>query len=324
MNAAVPLRTPDFSNAQLALIRKTVAADTNQDEFELFVHTARHLRLDPLRRQIYAFVYNKGDAKKRRMSIITGIDGFRTIAERTGNYRPDEDEPAFEIDAAAKGQANPAGIIKATVRVFKHSHGAWHKVTASAYWEEYAPLKEGWTETVQVQNGTWPDGNPKMVTKPAPGAERTLTLDTSGQWGKMPRVMLAKVAEALALRKAWPDDFSNVYAAEEVDRSRTAEMTAWEAAEAGSTEKRLEQIGQGQTILFQFDPTGPLEPVAVGKIADRVAEFIEKNREEVSAIGLFESRNRHSLRDFWARSPGDALEVKRLIEGAMRAAEQVA
>jgi len=67
MNAVVPLRTPDFSNAQLALIRKTVAADTNQDEFELFVHTARHLRLDPLRRQIYAFVYNKNDAKKRKM-----------------------------------------------------------------------------------------------------------------------------------------------------------------------------------------------------------------------------------------------------------------
>ena len=324
MNAVVPLRTPDFSNAQLALIRKTVAADTNQDEFELFVHTARHLRLDPLRRQIYAFVYNKDKPAKRRMSIITGIDGFRTIAERTGNYRPDEDEPALEIDATAKSPANPAGIVKATVRVFKHSHGAWHKVTASAYWEEYAPLKEGWTDTVQVQNGTWPDGNPKMVTKPAPGAERTLTLDTSGQWGKMPRVMLAKVAEALALRKAWPDDFSNVYAAEEVDRSRAAEMTAWEAAEAGSTEKRLEQIGQGQTILFQFDPTGPLEPVAIGKIADRVAEFVERNKEEVSAIGLFESRNRHSLRDFWARSPGDALEVKKLIEGAMRGAEQVA
>lgn len=317
MNAIVQLRPMDFSNQQLALIRKTVAADTNQDEFDLFCHTARHLRLDPLRRQIYAFVYNKDKPAKRKMSIITGIDGFRTIAERTGNYRPDEDEPTIEMDAEAKCPSNPAGIIKATVRVFKHSHGAWHKVTASAYWEEYAPLKEGWTETVQVQNGTWPDGNPKMVTKPAPGAERTLTLDTSGQWGKMPRVMLAKVAEALALRKAWPDDFSNVYAAEEVDRSRAAEMTAWEAAEAGSTEKRLEQIGQGQTILFQFDPTGPLEPVPLGKIADRVADFVQQHSDEVSAIGLFESRNRHALRDFWARQPGDALEVKKLIEGAM-------
>lgn len=318
MNAVVPLRSLDFTNNQLALIRKTVAADTNQDEFELFVHTAKHLRLDPLRRQIYAFVYNKDKPAKRRMSIITGIDGFRTIADRTGCYRPDEEEPTFETDPAAKGPANPAGIIKATVRVWKHSHGDWHKVTALAFWEEYAPLKEGWSDTIQEQNGTWPDGNPKMITKPAPGAERTLTLDTSGQWGKMPRVMLAKVAEALALRKAWPDDFSNVYAAEEVDRSRAQDMTAWEAAEAGATEKRLQQIGQGQTILFQFDPTGPLEPVPLGKIADRVAEFVRNNRDEVSAIGLFESRNRHALREFWGRQPGDALEVKRILENAMK------
>lgn len=322
MNAIVQLRPMEFTNQQLALIRKTVAADTNQDEFDLFCHTARHLRLDPLRRQIYAFVYNKDKPAKRRMSIITGIDGFRTIAERTGNYRPDEDEPTFEIDAEARGPANPAGIIKATVRVWKYSHGEWHKVTASAYWEEYAPLKEGWSETIQEQIGTWPDGNPKMATKPAPGAVRTVTLDTSGQWGKMPRVMLAKVAEALALRKAWPDDFSNVYADEEVDRSRAAEMTAWEAAEAGSTEKRLAQIGQGQTILFQFDPAGPLEPVSLGKVADRIAEFVDRNREEVSAIGLFESRNRHALRDFWARSPGDALEVKKLMESALLGGEQ--
>lgn len=323
MNAVVNLRPVDFTNAQLALIRKTVAADTNQDEFELFVHTAKHLRLDPLRRQIYAFVYSKNDADKRKMSIIVAIDGFRAIADRTGAYRPDEDEPTIEIDEAAKNpDTNPIGIVKATVRVWKHSHGAWHKVTASAYWDEYAPIKQSADEFEWRDTGeTWPDtGKPKK--KKVPIGEVRAKLDTSGQWGKMPRLMLAKVAEALALRKAWPDDFSAVYAAEEVDRSRAEEIGAWEAAEAGATEKRLAQIGQGQTILFQFDPTGPLEPVPLGKIADRVAEFVEKNRDEVSAIGLFESRNRHALRDFWARHPGDALEVKKMIEQAMAVAQE--
>ncbi|AZO77520.1 MULTISPECIES: phage recombination protein Bet [unclassified Bosea (in: a-proteobacteria)] len=301
MNAVVPMRSLDFSNNQLALIRKTVAADTNQDEFELFVHTAKHLRLDPLRRQIYAFVFSKDKPDKRRMSIIVAIDGFRAIADRTGCYRPDEDEPTFEIDPALKSATNLIGLVKATVRVWKHSHGDWHKVTASAYWDEYAPIKDEW--------GEGEDGRRRKTGKQA--------LDQTGNWPKMPRLMLAKVAEALALRKAWPDDFSNVYAAEEVDRSRAQDMTAWEAADAGATEKRLAQIGQGQTILFQFDPTGPLEPVPLGKIADRVAEFVQNNRDEVSAIGLFESRNRHALRDFWARQPGDALDVKRMLEGAM-------
>ncbi len=256
---------------------------------------------DPLRRQIYAFVFSKDRPDKRRMSIIVAIDGFRAIADRTGCYRPDEDEPTFEIDPAQKSATNPIGLVKATVRVWKHSHGDWHKVTASAYWDEYAPIKDEWAEGE--------DGRRRKTGKQ--------TLDQTGNWPKMPRLMLAKVAEALALRKAWPDDFSNVYAAEEVDRSRAQDVTAWEAAEAGATEKRLAQIGQGQTILFQFDPTGPLEPVPLGKIADRVAEFVQNNRDEVSAIGLFESRNRHALRDFWARQPGDALEVKKLLEGAM-------
>lgn len=325
MNAVVSLRPADFSNAQLALIRKTVAADTNQDEFDLFVHTARHLRLDPLRRQIYAFVFSKTDAEKRRMSIIVAIDGFRAIADRTGAYRPDEDEPTYEIDPAAiNPDTNPIGLVKATVRVWKHSHGAWHKVTASAYWDEYAPIKRSADDYEWVDTGeTWPDsGKPKK--KKVPIGDVRAKLDTTGNWGKMPRLMLAKVAEALALRKAWPDDFSNVYAAEEVDRSRAAEITAWEAAEAGSAEKRLAAIGQGQSIMFQFEPEGQLEPVPVGQVADRVAAFIDRNREEVSAIGLFESRNRHSLREFWARSPGDALEVKKMMEGAMRGAEQVA
>ncbi|WP_142112080.1 recombinase RecT [Bosea sp. AK1] len=75
--------------------------------------------------------------------------------------------------------------------------------------------------------------------KKKPIGEVRAKLDTSGQWGKMPRLMLAKVAEALALRKAWPDDFSNVYAAEEVDRSRAAEMTAWEGEALHCIERAL-------------------------------------------------------------------------------------
>lgn len=146
-----PAITPVAYNASaLALIRRTVAADCNDDEFSMFIHMARALQLDPLRRQIYAFVFSKKDADKRRMSIITGIDGFRAIAERTRNYRPDEDEPTFEVDPEAKGQNNPVGLVKATVRVFKFSHGDWHKVTASAHWDEFTPLKDEWEEDQQT------------------------------------------------------------------------------------------------------------------------------------------------------------------------------
>ncbi len=289
-----------FTPTELSLIRRTVAADTNADEFELFIHTARHLRLDPLRKQVYAFVFSKDKPDKRRMSIITAIDGFRAIADRTCCYRPDDDEPVYEIDPMMKSEVNPIGLVKAVVRVFKFSHGEWHKVTASAYWDEYAPIKEEWA--------SGEDGRRRPTGKS--------TLDTSGNWGKMPRLMLAKVAEALALRKAWPDDFAGVYAAEEMDRAKAVDGPAWEAADQAEEEKRLARIGGKNAVMFQFEATGTLEPVPVGQIADRIADFIEKNSEEVSVIGDFERRNQHALREFWAKAPSDALEVKKLFERA--------
>lgn len=307
-----------FDARQMALIRRTVAADTNDDEFNQFAWTARHLNLDPLRRQIYAFVYNKTSPQKRRMSIIVAIDGFRTIADRTGAYRPDEEEPTYEIDPDLKGPANPAGLVKATVRVWKFAHGAWHKVTASAYWEEYAPLTQQWSEVVRRDTGqTWPDGKPKFDVQPAEGATQIWKLDTSGNWGKMPRLMLAKVAEALALRKAWPDDLGNVYAAEEVDRTRATDMLPSEAAADGAAQDRLERIGAGKAILTSWEPTAALENVPVGQFADRALAFIRQHRDEPSAIAGWKARNTEGLRLFWGHAPGDALELKKALEKAL-------
>jgi hypothetical protein len=41
-----------YNPRDLALIRRTVASDTTDDEFALFIHWARGLRLDPLRRRM--------------------------------------------------------------------------------------------------------------------------------------------------------------------------------------------------------------------------------------------------------------------------------
>jgi len=276
----------------LALIRRTVAADTNDDEFSIFINMARALRLDPLRRQIYAMVFSKKDAEKRRMSLIVGIDGFRTIAERTGNYRPDEDEPTYEFNETVRGPLNPTGLIKATVRVYKFSHGEWHKITASAYWEEYAPIKDEWVNREKTG---------KQI------------LDTSGQWGKMPRVMLAKVAEALALRKGWPDDFSSVYSEEEMDRSRLMDVTPIEAIQQHEIAERQAKIG-GPAITIDWLDGQTLEGVPVGQFAERAMDWIEKS--DATEVAIWADRNRHSLNEFWAHNKTDAIEIKKRTEKA--------
>ncbi|MDF2813073.1 MAG: phage recombination protein Bet, partial [Microvirga sp.] len=117
-------------------------------------------------------------------------------------------------------------------------------------------------------------------------------------------------------RKAWPDDFANVYASEEIDRSRMADMLPSDAASAGAAEERLERIGGGHTILIDWMDNQPLCAVPVGSFADRVMEFLRANAEEPSAVNFWANRNRHALREFWARSPGDALDLKKHIEKA--------
>ena len=289
----------ELNNSALALIRRTVAADTTDDEFNLFISYCTSLKLDPRRRQIYALVYNKNNPQKRKMSIIVAIDGFRSIAARSGCYRPDEDEPRFEIDPEQKGPANPLGLVKAVVKVWQFAHGDWHPVSAVAYWDEYAPVKEEWAQGE--------DGQRRPTGKREP----------DGKWKTMPRLMLSKVAEALALRKAWPDDFSGVYAEEEVDRSKVVELSASEAAAAGATQERMERIGGGHRILIDWLDNRPLDAVPVGSLADRIFAFIKDHAEEPSQILFFQERNRVGLKEFWAQSPGDALEVKKALEVAV-------
>ena len=152
-----------YNPRDLALIRRTVASDTTDDEFALFIHWARSLRLDPLRRQVHAFVFHKQDQKKRRLSLVTSIEGFRAIAARTGNYRPDENEPAFIIDDALKTDTNPAGLVSCSVRVWQYAHGQWFPIMGVARWDEFAPIKTVWVDNQPTdrkaldKSGRWAD-----------------------------------------------------------------------------------------------------------------------------------------------------------------------
>src|SRR5690606_35219567 len=119
--------------------------DTNHDEFDLFVEVARRAGLDPFRKQISAIVFSKDDPAKRKMSIITTIDGLRAVAARSNRYRPDEDEAAYEYDETLKGPGNPAGLVKATVTIWIAEPPpmvGWKPVKGWAYWTEFAPIKE--------------------------------------------------------------------------------------------------------------------------------------------------------------------------------------
>ena len=113
---------------------------------------------------------------KEVMSVQISIDGFRAIADRTGKYVPSK-EPTYTFDS-------DRNLESATAYIKKFVAGTWHEISATAFYDEY------------VQ--TTKDGNPNSM------------------WRKMPRLMLAKTAESLVLRKAFPAELSGLYTVDEL------------------------------------------------------------------------------------------------------------
>lgn len=301
MQTPAPLRPRDYDPAQLALIRRTVAADTTADEFNMFIEISKRAGLDPFRRQLYCLVYSKNDPDKRKVTFITGIDGFRAVAARNGDYRPDDEEPVIVYDDTAKDpKTNPLGIVKATVKAYKRHGNEWHPVVGVAHWAEFAPLKEEWA--------------PNESGKRRPTG--IYELDPKSNWYKMPRVMLPKCAEAQALRKGWPEDLSGIYSPEEMDVSMR-EITPTDAIAQHETAARLQLVNATSSVPILWKAGEPIEYVALGQMTDRAAAFI-KASESVTELEWWRDTNSAGLREFWALAKIDALEIKRQIEARLK------
>lgn len=305
-----------LTDRQLATLKNTIAKPLNTPEFNLYVEYCARIGLDPIRKQVIPIVFNAGDAERRQMTIVVTIDGLRTIAERVQNYRPDEDEPRYTYKEELKDpHTNPLGIERCVVVVWKQDNkGVWNKVNGTAYWDEFVPLKDDaeggytWEDTGE----TWPDsGKPKK--KKIPRGDVVTAIDSKTLWPKMPRIMIAKCAEAQALRKGWPDQFSGVHVDAEFDRARADDTDAAEIVERYVEGERMKMIGGNRAVTFIFDQEIGLERLPVGQIADRFLAEAKKAK-DLNAFATLRARNNDSLKEFWAYAPTDALGLKKELE----------
>lgn len=171
-----------LSDSQLSLLKNTVAAGCDNNQFDLFTAVCANTGLDPFARQIFPVLRKNRRENRTDMTIQVGIDGLRLIAQRTGEYEGQgplewcgNDGKWVDIwlksepPAAARASVYRAGFREPLVRT----------VLYKSYCQSY-------------------DGKP------------------TGLWKTMGEHMLAKCAEAAAIRAAFPQETSGIYTRDEM------------------------------------------------------------------------------------------------------------
>lgn len=179
------MTTRKFTPEEVALIHRTFMAEASKDDLALFIATCERTGLDPFARQIMASSrnVNKNGQWVTVWTWLVTIDGLRKIAVDSGDYEGQEgpwwcgkDGQWHEVWT----KSEPCYAAKVLV----HRKGFRTGLSGIAKYESYVQKKK--------------DGSPNNV------------------WQNLGDHMTAKCAEALALRRAYPNEMAGLYTSDEM------------------------------------------------------------------------------------------------------------
>lgn len=262
-------------------------------QVKMFAKVCSEFGLSPFKKQIYLLGYKKKGSNAKKYTIITGIDGFRDLSKREGNYAGISD-----AQYNRKGDGTFLTLFDCldqkiqvpttcTITVYKIVKGARVPFTSTVAFKEFTQNQQ--------------------------------------KWLSMPFHMIAKVAEAHALRKAF--DLSGVFLEEEahkfsedtpiVDLSEE-QMSANQSKQVDEMNRMIMEIKTYPLFCqFYFDNSKKLnDPSYTDTLKIKRGKLLDAIKEEISKLDTVED-----LEKWWSdngyegnKNAGWVKPVKKILQ----------
>lgn len=250
-----------FTDLQVKALAQLGVEKASKADLAVFFHQCVRTGLDPFLRQIYLI------ERQGKQTIQTGIDGFRLIARRA----VDRQREKLSYDREEWCGAD----------------GVWRDV-----WLEDEPPRAA--RITVYRNGEPFPGMALMSEYRATKRDGTVTK----MWREKPVLMLAKCAEALALRRAFPQELSGLYTTDEMGSDEPGTVIGQgEPSAAGETRRmsranREAKPGTADAVeaeIISDEPeTSDPDEQAMAELNAEAAEQAAEAISEPESTGLFQ------------------------------------
>lgn len=261
-----------FNPDQVRLIKRTIMDESaTDDDLALFGQICARLGLDPFAKQINAI--KRGWGQNEKWSFEPTIDGYRAVADSTGNYGGSEcywcSSDGTWVDVWLKDE------LPAAAKCIVWRKDSDKPFIAVAKFNSY--------------KGTKKDGSLNSI------------------WKKFPDLMIAKCAESLALRKAFPRQLSGVHTQEEMNQAESLqEKLPQPQNKLGWDIKQIkplrEALGWDSSIFLQwlhanFGVNHPkeLEFFEFERVINELKKLVETQAKEENLEVLFQKTKEENL-----------------------------
>ena len=231
---------------KLQTFKDQICPTATDSELKFFLEYCIRTKLDPIAKEIYLI------KRAGKVTVQTGIDGYRILAERTGQYAGNDD---YIFDEKFMSGSKHPTHAKSTV--YRFLNGERIAFSSTARWDSY------------VQK-YWKDGKEII----------------GNMWQKFPDIMLGKCAEALALRKAFPNALSGIYTTEEMAQAEELEPEII----------KVEELNKKYNDFMKIVKNGDILRFSIKELED-ILRFFSKTKYEKEIEGFIKEAKKMILED---------------------------